>query len=304
MDAIVAEIKKLYGATILENEPMNAHTTFKIGGPIRALVYPNTFETLEKLLSLLYRRNITPLILGNGSNILAADEPIERIAVCTRPDGSGYSPYIELVGENVITASSGAMLSQLAVFAANNGLTGLEWAAGIPGTLGGAIKMNAGAYGGEMKQVVEIVTVIENGSPREYKNPEMDFSYRRSRISETDGNLVSLASLRLAPGDPDKIKAKMKRFARQRKEKQPLDLPSAGSAFKRPKDGYAAELIDKAGLKGYTVGGARISDKHAGFIVNLGGAVCRDVLAVMEHVQAEVTRQFGVELEPEVKIVR
>jgi UDP-N-acetylmuramate dehydrogenase len=301
LDALIDEIRKIRDITLLENEPMSRHTTFKIGGPIRALVYPNSFEALEHLMKLTGSSGITPLLLGNGSNLLCSDEPITRIAICTRPDGSGYSPYMEPLGGGALIASSGALLSQLAMLALSESLSGMEFAAGIPGTLGGAVRMNAGAYGGEMKDIVSSVeTITSDGKHKTYKNSDLQFSYRHSIFSNNDTEIIAKVTVKLQRGDRDVIQAEMRKLSNQRKAKQPLDLPSAGSTFKRPEGYYAAELIDKAGLKGYTVGAVQVSEKHAGFVVNRGGATYRDVMSVIEHVQSEVLKQFGIELEPEV----
>jgi UDP-N-acetylmuramate dehydrogenase len=304
IDNVIAKIRALKTPTIIENEPMSKLTTFKIGGPIRAVVFPNSFEAVEPVIAAIRHGGLEPLFLGNGSNLLCTDNPIERIAVCSRPDGSGYQPYTELLPGNRIAASSGSLLGRLAMVAMTNGLSGLEWASGIPGTLGGAVKMNAGAYGGEMSQVIETVTAISpSRKERTLSNADCRFSYRHSRFCSDESKFITAAVIKLQPGDPVEIQSKMRELSKRRKDKQPIDLPSAGSTFKRPKDGYAAELIEKAGLKGYRIGGAAVSEKHSGFIVNLGGAVCSDVLRVMEHVQEEVLRQFGIELEPEVKII-
>jgi len=303
---IIEKIRKIKDITILENEPMALHTTFKIGGPIRALVYPISFDALNELMKLMGKNDIKPLFLGNGSNMLCSDDPIDRIAICTRPNGSGYAPYMELDDEEagIIVASAGASLAQVAMFALSESLTGMEFAAGIPGTIGGAVRMNAGAYGGEMKDIVEFVETISYYGEERLDNDECEFSYRHSLFDTLDTTIISKVYVKLQPGNREEIQAKMRQYANRRKAKQPLDLPSAGSTFKRPKDGYAAELIDNAGLKGYSIGAAQVSEKHAGFIVNRGGATCSDVLRLIEYVQSEVLRQFGIELEPEVLIVK
>jgi len=297
MDTLIKEISKLPEITLLQDEPMSKHTTFKIGGPIRAFVYANSFDNLNWL-----ARNVPePLIVGNGSNLLVTDNKIERIAICTRP-GYDYTPYCDLETPTSIVASAGAGLPMVAMLATSNGLSGLEWAGGIPGSLGGAVKMNAGAYGGEMKDVVSKVTYVKpNGKEYEITG-DFGFAYRHSRFSDTN-EIISTVTLSLKPGNAEDLKLKMRKYANQRKAKQPLDLPSAGSTFKRPENGFAAELIDKAGLKGYRIGNAQISEKHAGFIVNLGDASFDDVMQLIEYTQSEVLRQFGVELHPEVQIV-
>ncbi|MDR2359880.1 MAG: UDP-N-acetylmuramate dehydrogenase [Oscillospiraceae bacterium] len=304
IEKAISQIRALETPTVIENKPMSELTTFKIGGPISAIVFPNSFAAVEPVISVIRDCGSEPLFLGNGSNLLCADDAIKRIAVCSRPDGSGYQPYTEVLPGNRVAASTGSLLGRLAMFAMANGLSGLEWASGIPGTLGGAVKMNAGAYGGEMSQIIETVTVISaSGKKLTLSGADCRFSYRHSRFCEDEQEFITTVVIKLQPGDSSEIQRKMKELSRRRKENQPIDLPSAGSVFKRPANGYAADLIEKAGLKGYRVGGAAVSEKHSGFIVNLGGALCSDVLRVMEHVQEEVLRQFGVGLEPEIKII-
>ena len=235
--------------------------------------------------------------MGNGSNLLVGDKGIRGAVIKI---GNGMSEC-DTDGTQ-ITAQSGIKLSRLANTALKNGLCGLEFASGIPGTLGGAVSMNAGAYGGEMKDVVTSVTYLDKDlSLRE--TDDAGFSYRRSRFSDTDC-IVLGAKISLHEDDPDAIRERMRSLAERRRSSQPLDMPSAGSTFKRPAGGYAAALIDEAGLKGYTVGGAQVSEKHAGFVVNRGGACFDDVLRLIEHIRNEVYRVSGIELEPEVKIIR
>ena len=236
--------------------------------------------------------------MGNGTNLLVTDAPLHRIVLRMGEDFSRIDP----VNGTALRAESGATLSRLALFAAARGLAGLEFAHGIPGTLGGAVSMNAGAYGGEMKDVVTSVTYLDNDlSLRE--TDDAGFSSRRSRFSAT-ACIVLGAKISLHEDDPNAIRERMRLLAERRRSSQPLDMPSAGSTFKRPAGGYAAALIDEAGLKGYTVGGAQVSEKHAGFVVNRGGACFDDVLRLIEHIQNEVYRVSGSELEPEVKIIR
>jgi UDP-N-acetylmuramate dehydrogenase len=279
---------------------MKNHTSFRIGGPVSAMFFPKAPEEFRAVCRILRELGSKPLILGNGTNILAGDGPIDRIAVKTQV---GLDD-IRLTGETEMTAECGALLSRLAVFALEHALTGLEFAHGIPGTLGGAVAMNAGAYGGEMRDVVYKTTALMDwSSPFDIVGADHGFSYRRSRFSDS-GDIILSSVIRLKKGDPGEIKCRMEELAGKRRESQPLTMPSAGSTFKRPKRGYAAALIEQAGLKGYAVGGASVSEKHAGFIVNRGGAGFSDVMAVMDHVRDEVERQFGVTLEPEVKIIR
>ena len=283
---------------ILENEPMSRHCSFRIGGACDAMLLPSSIEDVEAVCALLAECGEKPLLMGNGTNLLVTDAPLHRIVLRMGEEFSRVDP----VNGTALRAESGATLSRLALFAAAHGLAGLEFAHGIPGTLGGAVSMNAGAYGGEMKDVVTSVTYLDKDlSLRE--TDDASFSYRRSRFSDTDC-IVLGAKISLHEDDPDAIRERMHSLAERRRSSQPLDMPSAGSTFKRPAGGYAAALIDEAGLKGYTVGGAQVSEKHAGFVVNRGGACFDDVLRLIEHIQSEVYRVSGIELEPEVKIIR
>ena len=284
--------------TILENEPMSRHCSFRIGGACDAMLLPSSIEDVEAVCALLAECGEKPFLMGNGTNLLVTDAPLHRIVLRMGEDFSRIDP----VNGTALRAESGATLSRLALFAAARGLAGLEFAHGIPGTLGGAVSMNAGAYGGEMKDVVTSVTYLDKDlSLRE--TDDAGFSYRRSRFSDTDC-IVLGAKISLHEDDPNAIRERMRLLAERRRSSQPLDMPSAGSTFKRPAGGYAAALIDEAGLKGYTVGGAQVSEKHAGFVVNRGGACFDDVLRLIEHIQSEVYRVSGIELEPEVKIIR
>lgn len=286
---------KFEGAQVLRNEEMKNHTSFKIGGPVKALVLPKSPEELLYLKDICVENNIRCEIIGNGTNILFSDRPEDMIVICT----FGCMDKIELAGENEIFAESGALLSKIAVFAMENGLVGFEFAHGIPGTLGGAVFMNAGAYGGEMKDVIKTVKAASGT----YTNEDCDFSYRHSRFS-AGGDIILGAVIKLKRGDPEAIKGKMMELSEKRRSSQPLNMPSAGSTFKRPKEGYAAAMIQEAGLKGYTVGGAQVSEKHAGFVVNTGDATFEDVLNLMKGVQEKVEEKFGVKLEPEVRIIK
>ena len=283
---------------ILENEPMSRHCSFRIGGACDAMLLPSSIEDVEAVCALLAECGEKPFLMGNGTNLLITDAPLHRIVLRMGEDFSRIDP----VNGTALRAESGATLSRLASFAAARGLAGLEFAHGIPGTLGGAVSMNAGAYGGEMKDVVTSVTYLDKDlSLRE--TDDAGFSYRRSRFSDTDC-IVLGAKISLHEDDPNAIRERMRLLAERRRSSQPLDMPSAGSTFKRPAGGYAAALIDEAGLKGYAVGGAQVSEKHAGFVVNRGGATFDDVLRLMDHIRSEVLRTSGVELEPEVKIIR
>jgi len=279
-------------------EPLKHHTSFRIGGPVRAMFFPNRLTALTDLCGLLHEYGVVPVIMGNGTNLLADDKALEMVVVNTMGLNSR-----EQTGETRITAGAGVLVSKLAVFASELGLSGLEFAHGIPGTLGGAVSMNAGAYGGEMKDVISGSTVYnpEKGV-FSITAEEHGFSYRHSRFSEC-GDVILSSVVDLEKGDTDMIREKMGELYNRRRESQPIDMPSAGSAFKRPETGFAASFIEQAGLKGYLSGGAQVSEKHAGFIINRGGATFADVMAVIRHVRETVVEQFGVELEPEIKII-
>ena len=279
-------------------ESMAKHTSFAIGGPAEAMAFPKTREELVKLLNASALLDCKFAILGAGTNVLAPDAGLPGLTICLKNCFGG----IEQLDAARIRVMSGVTMAKAAVFAANLGLSGLEFAHGIPGTVGGGIYMNAGAYGGELCQVTESVEVMDyQGNIRHYSCEEMEFSYRHSRMEEEAGIVLS-AVFSLVPGDPEAIKAKMKELAGKRTASQPLDLPSAGSAFKRPVGGYAAALIDQAGLKGCRVGGAAISTKHAGFAVNLGGATAEDVKTLLQQVSDTVYSHSGIRIEPEVRI--
>ena len=280
-------------------EPLRNHTSFKIGGPVRAMFFPESAEELIALCETLHKSGVRPFIMGNGTNLLAGDNAMDMVVIKTTDMGS-----IELTGETEITALCGAPLSKLAVFACERGLSGLEFAHGIPGTLGGAVLMNAGAYGGEMGGVV-YKTQAFNADRGVFTvtGKEHGFEYRCSRFSDS-GDIILSSVIRLQKGDAADIRAKIDEYNARRRQSQPLNLPSAGSAFKRPRGAYAAALIEEAGLKGFVVGGAAVSEKHSGFIVNLGGAAFDDVMAVIDHVRETVFSQTGIELETEIKIIR
>lgn len=285
-----------------EEEPMSRHTSFRVGGPARRMAFPKSGEQLVLLLSFAGECGAKPLVIGKGTNLLAPDEGLDRLVI----DTSAGLNRIESGGSpDTIVAEAGAPLARLADFACKQGLTGLEFAHGIPGTVGGAVCMNAGAYGGEMKQVVQGVSVLfpEEGV-KFLSNEEMDFGYRRSLLSDHPDAVVLSAVFRLTPGDPAAIRESMRDLMARRKASQPLEWPSAGSTFKRPAGYFAGTLIDQCGLKGLTVGGAQVSGKHAGFIINRGGATAADVTALIAQVQERVFEQTGVRLEPEVRIVR
>ena len=280
------------------HEPMSKHTSFRIGGAAEVMAFPKTREELSQLLKTSALLDCKPAILGAGTNVLAPDEGMEGLVICLKDCLDG----MKQLSETRIRVMAGVTMSRAAVFAANLGLSGLEFAHGIPGSVGGGVYMNAGAYGGEICGVCESVEVMDkNGNIHRFSNKEMQFSYRHSILEDTGGIVIS-ADFALTKGDTDTIKARMKELIGKRSASQPLDLPSAGSAFKRPVGGYAAALIDQAGLKGYRVGGAAISTKHAGFAVNMGGATAEDVKNLLQQVSDKVFENSGIRLEPEVRI--
>ena len=280
------------------HESMANHTSFRIGGPVEVMAFPKTAQELSELLKVSALLDTDPVILGAGTNVLAPDQGMQGLVICLKDCLGG----MEQTGENSIRVMAGVTMTRAAVFAANLGLSGLEFAHGIPGTVGGGVYMNAGAYGGEIKDVCHAVEVMDRqGNLRRLTGEEMGFSYRHS-ILEESGDIVIAAEFTLASLPVDEIKGKMKELMGKRSASQPLDLPSAGSAFKRPVGGYAAALIDQAGLKGFTVGGAAISTKHAGFAVNMGGATAADVRSLLEQVSDIVFEKSGIRLEPEVRI--
>lgn len=279
-------------------EPMARHTSFRIGGDAEAMAFPKNREQLAAVLKASALLDTKAIILGAGTNVLAPDEGLAGLVICLKDCMDG----MELLENNRLKVMAGVTMTRAAVFAANHGLSGLEFAHGIPGTVGGGVYMNAGAYGGEICQVCESVEVLEpDGSVRQYTAGEMDFSYRHSRLEEQGGIVIS-ALFQLKPEAPEGIRARMKELQSKRISSQPLDLPSAGSAFKRPVGGYAAALIEQAGLKGFQVGGAAISSKHAGFAVNTGGATSTDVKALLQQVSDRVFEDSGIRLEPEIRI--
>ena len=281
--------------TWVENEPMSAHTTFKIGGAVDILITVQDTDELKAALNACKECGIPWMILGNGSNLLVSDEGIEGAVIVL--DGTFKDVS---VNDGIITAGAGVKLSRLCVAALENGLSGLEFAFGIPGTVGGAVFMNAGAYGGEMKDVIESVTALSSdGETVTYPAEALCLGYRTS-IFKTNGDIILFANYRLHIDNQDEIKAKMDDFMNRRKTKQPLEYPSAGSVFKRPEGAFAGSLIEQCGLKGKTVGGAQVSEKHAGFIINIGGATCADVMDLVALVQDTVKSKTGYYLEREI----
>jgi len=282
---------------VLQNADMRQYTTLKLGGTADWLAFPRSAAEIAELFAEAGAAGLPVTVIGHGSNVLVLDGGIRGLVI--RIDKNMKNIRRE---GNRLTAAAGAMLGAVAGFAAENGLTGLEFASGIPGTVGGAVTMNAGAYGGEMKDVVVRVDgILPDGTEMSLSGEEMRFGYRRSAVKDLN-LIVTEVTMELAEGDPAAIRAKMSELNRQRAEKQPLDVPSAGSTFKRPEGFYAAALIDQCGLKGYSVGGAQVSMKHAGFLVNSGDS-SRDYLELVRTVQCIVRERAGVELETEIRII-
>lgn len=282
---------------LLPSEPLSKHTSFRIGGPAEVMAVPRTEEELAALLALCGGLGLRPRILGGGTNVLAPDQGLPGLVISTR-----NLDKLEISPEGLILAQCGVSLARLAIFAQKNGLTGLEFAHGIPGTVGGGVYMNAGAYGGELSQVTAWTRYMTpEGEIRIFRAEAQDLSYRHSAFQNLPGVVVS-AAFRLQPGDSEAIQNRMLELKEKRRASQPLDLPSAGSTFKRPVGGYAAALIQEAGLKGLRVGDAAVSTKHSGFVVNLGSATAADVLTLMSQVRDRVREASGIELEPEVRI--
>ena len=280
----------------LAAEPLSQHTSFRIGG-LSTIAFPSSVEELTELYRFCLKEAIPLLLLGAGTNVLAPDEGVEQLVISTRELNT-----VEALDGNRLQAQCGISLTRLAVFARDHSLTGLEFAHGIPGTVGGGIYMNAGAYGGELSQCVTSVTaLLPDGSLWPVSGEELGFSYRDS-VFQNKQALILSAVFQLMPGDRDAISRTMTELAEKRRSSQPLEFPSAGSTFKRPVGGYAAALIDQAGLKGRAVGGAEVSPKHAGFVINRGGATAADVKTLMEEIKQEVYASSGILLEPEVRI--
>lgn len=297
-DQFLTELQNVMGGSgIFMEEPMKKHTTFRVGGPADVLVQPDE-TALAAILALCRQYHVPYSFIGNGSNLLVGDKGIRGVVIeMTDPMGN-----IEVDGTK-ITAQAGAMLSKIANTAASNGLGGIEFAAGIPGSVGGAVVMNAGAYGGEMKDIIEKVYVLdENGVQLELGRDALDFGYRHSCIPEKK-YIVTKVVLELVPRNEAEIRSEMKELNEKRAEKQPLQYPSAGSTFKRPEGYFAGKLIMDAGLRGYQVGGAQVSEKHCGFVINKGDATAADICQLMQDVSDKVQAQFGVVLEPEVKMI-
>ena len=296
-DEIVTRLINITGKdNVRINEPMKNHTTFKIGGPAQYYVTPESVTQIQEVVSLCRNMNIPLHVIGNGSNILVGDDGVDGVVLALFNTFSDYE-----IKDNVITAQAGMSLIKLAVIALREGLTGLEFASGIPGSVGGAVYMNAGAYDGQMKDVVTSVTVLdEAGNIRILGRDELDMGYRTSAVAKNN-MIVLQVVIELKSGDKEQIKDRMNQLSELRKQKQPLEYPSAGSTFKRPEGFFAGKLIADAGLKGYSIGGAAVSEKHAGFVVNMGGATAKDVVELTDYIKKRIIEQFGVTLELEIK---
>ncbi len=279
-------------------EPLSNHTSFKVGGRCDMLIYPNSAESLKKLYARCKDISLNTFVLGNGSNVLFNDRGFRGVVFVISHELGAVS-----VDGNTITVEAGASLAKLCLTALDNGLTGLEFAYGIPGTVGGAVYMNAGAYGGEIKDVIRTVTAVDtSGNVITFTNDELELGYRKSFFTDKDYLILS-AAFELKMGDKTRIKAKMDELMSRRKDKQPLEYPSAGSTFKRPEGTYAGLVIEQSGLKGYTVGGAQVSEKHANFVINKGGAKASDIIQLIDDVKKTVKEKTGYDLECEVKLI-
>ena len=298
MSQLIEALSAIAGShQILENEPMSRHTTFRVGGPADVLFLPESEEQLLQALSIAREAGVPCFVIGNGSNLVVKDGGIRGLVIAL---GEGMAA-IARAGET-LTAWAGASLARVSAYAQASGLSGLEFASGIPGTLGGGCAMNAGAYGGQLSDVLVDARVLLDGEVRTLTVEEMQMGYRTS-LPLRRGGIVISARFALTPDDPEAIAARMRELNARRRDKQPLNYPSAGSTFKRPEGYFAGALIEQAGLKGKRVGGAQVSEKHAGFIVNTGGATAADILTLIGTVQDEVADRFGVRLETEVRIL-
>ena len=288
-----------------QQEPLASHTTFQIGGPAVFWCTPKTVDQLRRTLALCRENGVRTYLLGNGSNTLFADEGYDGAVIDLRGLNFGPTAEPQPDGSTRLTASAGLTLGRLCAAAQQRGLAGIAFACGIPGTIGGAVYMNAGAYGGEMKQVIQEAAVFFPQEGVRFLTAEkMAFGYRHSLLIDQPEAVVLYAVFRLAPGEPEAIRETMRQLMERRRASQPLELPSAGSTFKRPEGHYAGTLIEQCGLKGLTVGGAQVSEKHAGFVVNRGGATFADVTELICQIQHCVLERTGVHMEPEVKIIR
>ena len=299
IDRICADVP---GDRVLRDEPMSRHTSFRIGGPAAALVTVNNEAELAAVLAAVTESEAGHMIIGNGSNLLVSDEGYPGIMI--KLGGDFETVTRDADDPCRVRAGAAMLMARTSAFLTENGLSGFEFASGIPGSIGGAVFMNAGAYGGEIKDVVRSVRVMDHDGThiRTVSNEEMQFAYRHS-MAEDEGVIILSAEMELTEDDPEAIADRVVGLQFRRNSKQPVNYPSAGSTFKRPAGGYAAALIEQSGLKGYTVGGAQVSEKHSGFVINIGGACCEDVLAVMRHVRDTVLADSGILLEPEVRLI-
>ena len=292
-------LAKNLGVDVFENAPMNKHTSFKTGGNADLLIIPDSVDSLQQIIKKCKELNIKPFVMGNGSNLLVTDNGYKGVIIKIGAQLSG----LRMLDDNTIYCESGVMMKTLCNFALDNSLSGLEFAFGIPGNLGGAVYMNAGAYGGEMKDILYSCTHIDDeGNIGTLTKDQLDLGYRHSAYTNNGFTIIS-ATLKLQKGDKTEIKDAMNDKLRRRKEKQPLEFPSAGSTFKRPEGYFAGALIEDCNLKGYSIGGAQVSEKHAGFVINRGGATSTDILNLIKHIQDTVYAKHGVKLETEVKII-
>ena len=288
------------GCICRKDEPLSGHTSFRVGGPCPVLCEPSSAEMAVSLINFAKKNNIPFIILGNGTNVLALDEGLQKVVIKI---GDAMSS-VKFTDNSTISCSAGTKLVTLCMFALENSLTGLEFAYGIPGTCGGAVYMNAGAYGGEVKDVLKSIThLTPDGEIETIPAEKADLGYRHSIYKENECIILS-AEFTLTKGDKAEIKATMDDIISRRKDKQPLEYPSAGSTFKRPEGYFAGALIEQCELKGFSVGGAQVSEKHAGFVINKGGATANDITELISHIQSTVKSQTGVDLEPEVIILR
>ncbi|MCD7905303.1 MAG: UDP-N-acetylmuramate dehydrogenase [Clostridiales bacterium] len=291
------ELKNVFKDRVTAFEPMNLHTSFRVGGPADIFIKPVSLDEALISLSVLREYNIPSVVIGKGSNILVGDKGVRGGVIQLS------ALYSEIKTEgSIVTAAAGAALSSVASVCLENSLTGFEFASGIPGSVGGAVCMNAGAYGGELKNIVSSVKILRDGEIHTIPGSDCGFRYRGSRIMD-EGMLVLDASFELKEGSYEEISEKMRKLSRKRNEKQPMEYPSAGSTFKHPEGYFAGKLIEECGLKGFSLGGAQVSEKHCGFIINKNNATAKDIADLIEYVRETVNKKFNVELEPEVKFV-
>lgn len=294
----ICEYVKNEGISYIENEPMALHTTFKIGGPARLAVFPKNENEISEVIKKCKEENVRYMVVGNGSNLLVADEGIDAVVILL---GKEFGE-VKLIDDTTIFAEAGASLMKVCRFALENGLSGLEFAYGIPGSCGGGAFMNAGAYGGELGDVMFRCDHIDKGGNKgSLEGDDLKLAYRHSAYYE-NGCVITGAYFKMQKADKEEIKAKMNDYMSRRRDKQPLEYPSAGSTFKRPEGNFAGALIEQCGLKGTSVGGAEISTKHAGFVINKGGATCKDVLDLCKKVADTVKAEKGIDLEMEVRV--